>query len=346
MKVIKQTKPIIKTSPAKIRNTKIITMDIETILINNEHIPYLLCWYDGINTYSYIIRSLDTMTLEYEILKMFNDAIEDINIRKYKNYKIYMHNFSKFDGYFMLKYLTKIGYCDPVINKGKIITVNFKKFNDGYPISFRDSYLLLPSSLRSLSNSFNVETKKSIFPFKFGAAANVRYNGMVPDFRFFDCSLEEYNTYSASFDGKIWNFIDEAEKYCNIDCISLYEILTKFNQMIFDKFKLNINNYPTLPSLSFGIFRTHYLKDDSIHMISGNIDKDIRESYTGGSVDMYKPRPAGTLNNTKIFAYDVNSLYPNSMKNYKMPVGSPTYFEGNILNYLDRPASWPWFFLL
>lgn len=28
--------------------------------------------------------------------------------------------------------------------------------------------------------------------------------------------------------------------------------------------------------------------------------------------------------------YDVNSLYPFVMKEYAMPVGTPTYFEGNI----------------
>ena len=31
--------------------------------------------------------------------------------------------------------------------------------------------------------------------------------------------------------------------------------------MIFNKFELNINRYPTLSSLSFGIWRTHYITD-------------------------------------------------------------------------------------
>jgi hypothetical protein len=54
---------------------------------------------------------------------------------------------------------------------------------------------------------------------------------------------------------------DETIKYCIQDCISLHQVLSRFNELIFDKYNLNINNYPTLSSLSFGIYRAHYLKD-------------------------------------------------------------------------------------
>jgi hypothetical protein len=30
-------------------------MDLETVNINNQLIPYLLCWYNGRKTYSYFI---------------------------------------------------------------------------------------------------------------------------------------------------------------------------------------------------------------------------------------------------------------------------------------------------
>jgi hypothetical protein len=95
-------------------------MDLETIVLNNIHIPYLLCWYDGSINKSYIINSLDPTTIELDILRMISRAIDDICIRKYKDYKIYLHNFSKFDGYFLLKYLAKIGHCKPIIHKGRI----------------------------------------------------------------------------------------------------------------------------------------------------------------------------------------------------------------------------------
>jgi hypothetical protein len=316
-------------------------MDIETILIDNIHVPYLLCWYDGQISKSYFINSLDNATIEMNILRMISGAIDDICIKKYKNYKIYLHNFSKFDGYFLIKYLAKLGFCDPIIHKGKIISVKLTYNN--YTITFKDSYLLLPSSLRKLGKSFNVESTKGIFPYGF---FDINYIGEVPDIKYFNnITVEEYNKYKDSFnnnseikssenDYKIWNFKSEAIKYCKLDCISLYQILSKFNDLIYNRFELNINKYPTLPSLSLGIFKTHYLNEDSIHMLSGDIANDIRQGYTGGSCDMYKPSP---INNSKIYCYDVNSLYPFVMSKFKLPVGNPTYFTGDITK-IDKNA--------
>jgi len=78
----------------------------------------------------------------------------------------------------------------------------------------------------------------------------------------------------------------------------------------------------------------HYLKKDSIHMLSGDISNDIRQGYTGGACDMYIPRP---INNNKIYAYDVNSLYPFVMSKNKLPIGKPTYFSGDITKF-DKKA--------
>lgn len=323
VKIFKKSKSIKKVKVSKKLDTKIITMDLETVLIDNTHIPYLLSWFDGTITKSYIINPADPVTVEFEILKMINNMIEDICIRKYKNYKIYFHNFSKFDGYFLVKYLAKIGTCDPIIHKGKIISLNFTY--NGFNITFKDSYLLLPSSLRKLGESFNAESSKGIFPY---LLSDIEYIGDVPDFKYFsNITIDDYNKYKNSFNNKTWIFKKEAIKYCELDCISLYEILSKFNNLIFDRFKLNINNYPTLPGLSFAIFRSQYLKKDSIHMLSGDIANDIRQGYTGGACDMYIPRP---IDNRKIYGYDVNSLYPFVMSKYKLPIGSPTYFSGDI----------------
>jgi hypothetical protein len=59
-------------------------MDLETILINNVHIPYLLCWYNGVKTYSYFINNLNLNQLENNILDMEERAMKDICRKKYK----------------------------------------------------------------------------------------------------------------------------------------------------------------------------------------------------------------------------------------------------------------------
>jgi DNA polymerase type B, organellar and viral len=61
--------------------------------------------------------------------------------------------------------------------------------------------------------------------------------------------------------------------------------------MIFELFGKNIHHYPTLPSLAFAIFRTNFMKENTIPQLSGKIANDIREGYTGGAVDMYIPKP-------------------------------------------------------
>jgi DNA polymerase type B, organellar and viral len=42
---------------------------------------------------------------------------------------------------------------------------------------------------------------------------------------------------------------------------------------------------------------------------------------------MYIPQ---NKENTKVFAYDVNALYPFTMNEFDMPIGKPTLFEGDI----------------
>lgn len=151
---------------------------------------------------------------------------------------------------------------------------------------------------------------------------------------FINVSIDYYKEYYKDYfdclgmidSDKLWSFKKEAIKYCELDCITLYQILIKFNNLIFETFNININKYPTLSSLAFAIFRSKYLNESKIAMLSGDIFNFIKESYTGGAVDMYLP------NGENLYAYDVNSLYPYIMANSPMPVDTPIYFEGNILD--------------
>lgn len=67
-------------------------------------------------------------------------------------------------------------------------------------------------------------------------------------------------------------------------------------------------------------------------MLSSNskIFNDIKQSYTGGSVDMFIPT---NQSNEFVYGYDVNSLYPYEMMTKSFPTGNPIYFEGDIRKY-------------
>jgi hypothetical protein len=79
-------------------------MDLETLSHSNDTKEtltlYLLCWYDG-NTdkkHSYLINSLEGSK------EIIYRAMKDICRRKYSYYKIYLHNFAKFDAIFLIKH--------------------------------------------------------------------------------------------------------------------------------------------------------------------------------------------------------------------------------------------------
>lgn len=232
-----------------------------------------------------------------------------------------------------MTFLAKIGKLKPIIHEGDIITFQFKYNN--CVLYFRDSYLLLPSSLRKLGKSLNILHQKGIFPHKFLNINNLDFVGNIPSYNYFydlilesneykpNITLDEYNEYTSKFNN-LWNLRDEAIKYCELDCISLYEILIKFNDMIYDLYHLNINQFSTLPSLGFSLFRSQFMNEETIPQLQGGLFKEIQQSYFCGAVDMYIPY------GENLFAYDVNSLYPYVMKTYPMPLGQPQYFEGDI----------------
>jgi|SRR5688572_3777733 len=284
--LIKKTKPIERTISDKNLLNKFISMDLETFKDdNNKLTPYLLswCYADGNISKSYFIT--DYKDFKSLLIQVF------IDLKEYNNYSVYFHNFAKFDSYFLLKYLIELGNVDPIIHKDKLISLNFMNQENNLKLNFKDSYLLLPSSLKNLSKSFNIDSPKGTFPIHFN---DIEYIGDVPLYNYFNTksvTLDQYNEYKNNYNrqSQEWNFRTEAIKYCELDCISLYQILIKFNNLIFDKFKLNIHKYPTTPSLAFKIFRNRFLPKDKIHMLTGDIESDIRTSYTGGAVGMYIP---------------------------------------------------------
>nr|WRO45314.1 DNA polymerase [Russula virescens] len=309
-----------KLKKDKLETNNFITLDIETYG-SETLVPYLISFYNGSKTYSFYLgdyNSIDSM-MEACFKKLF--------VRKYNKFSVYIHNLAKFDIVFLLKYLIKHVQVNPIIHKGRIIQLNINYGPDlQYNLNFKDSYLMLLSSLEKLGKSFNIEIKKSIFPHLFVNENNLNYIGEVPNIsNFFKISENEYQNYKKYY--SFWNLKREAIKYCEIDCISLYQIILKFNSLIFGLFNKNIHKYPTLPSLAFAIFRGSFMENENIPKLTGNIEKDIRQSYTGGSTDMFIPH------GQNIHCYDVNSLYPSVMIDRDMPIDKVVKFEGDISKF-------------
>lgn len=331
-------------------------MDLETRLINKTHNPFCISIYDGKVKTSFYITSNNDYT------RMLRSTIIQISKRKYNGYRVFLLNFSKFDGIFLIKNLAHLtDIMEPVIrdnrfidlkfnyetdeNKTKNVVLNYNtdqpansheakktkfkiKSKYKYKLFFRYSYLLLAGLLKDLAKGFKVDNK-GIYPYLFPNEKSVPYNyiGPIPEFKYFNpkkikdrISKDQYNEYCKQYKNNIWNLEKETIKYCEQDCITLYQIIDKFSYEIFDIFNLDIMKYPTFSSLAFAIYRSNYLKDFKIPLITGELYNDLVKGYTGGAVDVYKPY------GFKIYGNDINSLYPTAMDNYPMPVGTVTYF--------------------
>ena len=309
-----------------------VTMDIETITQNGNLTPYLICAYNGseyITSYGKNQKELFT-TFINSLLTFFEGRKRVLNV--------YAHNLSGFDGIFLMKHLLTYGKVEPLLFNGKLMSIKVKVNIEGChgkTIVFKDSYLLLPLSLRKLCKAFEVPLPKGYFPFKL---TNIFYTGILPKFiHWSGISLDIYESLVKEYKHKMWSFQHEAVKYCKLDCLTLHQILIKFNELIFNEFNINIHTVVTLPALAMKIYKTHYMPKDSICQLLGKVEKNIRKSYTGGAVDVYIPHNRigsffvlAKSVFKKLYYYDVNSLYPFVMANHPMPIGKPVYFQGDI----------------
>ena len=330
-------KPVPKQKCASYK-PKILTLDFETrdvktvdpdtgrdIIIK---VPICMCIYDGKKSFYFLFK--DPKNWIKDLMKAFRNSVMK---KKYNGYKIYVHNLSHFDSVFLLDVLSRLGKVKPFY-RDKFFEIIFKFKSDAknkieYNLTFFDSKLILPASLRDLSKSFGVENKKDFFPYGFVNDENkfsLDYKGPVPKYDDFLNTLtkNEYKEYCNKYKGKTWNLRRELYLYCETDCIALHQILIKYHKQIHDLLHIDITKYPTLPSIAFSGYRANFMKKDQIAKILSKTHYTIKQSYFGGITETYKGK------GFNINSYDVNSLYPFAMLNNPMPIGEPTYFSGDI----------------
>lgn len=275
---------------------KIYYCDFETVIKQdndniNKHMITLWCIIDNEKIYHDIINIENNICLEETFLRNCFELTTDSCL-------FYFHNLSRFDGLFLINYITKKknDYVLDIIVRDRVIyCIKILDKKNGRQITIKDSYLILPLSLREIGEIFCKKYKKK-------------------DFDHQKIILEDY---------KNEIFKKQILDYCKNDCNVLKEGFTEYISYIYSLFNINITKCFTIAGLSMKIYRSKYYKKEMIYTPNDNTDNFIRKSYKGGIVDVYKP----SLKNG--YHYDINSLYPYVMRKYDMPVGNGTFVNGN-----------------
>lgn len=308
-------------------NPYIGSFDTETFLNNGESQIYSL----GFTNYE--IYGTDK---EVEMFYLGRDGVtsEEIVIKclesmlKYSQHTYYTHNLGNFDAVYLLKIILE--YNKKVKDYFDLKNIIYRnedllKFEVSIPslykttkIIFVDSYNLLANSLSSLAKQFGIPTQKGYFPYNFVNKNTLNYIGVTP-------GIEEFKGISKEEYTKIyrqdWNLKEENLEYLKKDLLSLYEIMKESNKYLFINHKVQMTDSLTISGLAMKIFCTYYLYNNTISIINKpKIFNDLKLSYYGGIVEVYKPY------GENLKYYDVNSLYPFVAKN-KLPLKLLSYCE-------------------
>lgn len=294
-KILYEESPInVKFNSAKeisrkdyVLNDSILTFDLETF--SNDCVPYACGFFDGDKPVTFYLT--DFNSIEDMIKACFNQMITP----KYDKYTIYVHNLARFDGKILFKILVEFFDIKPIAsNKTAVFSYEVKFVDENcnkISLTIKDSLRILPSSLRKLGKSFNVELLKGVFPYKFVNGYNLNYIGVKPPIDSFNL----YDLVEISYDELKHNFVNNKIMF-DFDLINSQLILPydlnkyyEFNEKdfppidFFNEYKLAILEYNKIKIDSWNLKNEtiHYLSGDliSLHQIIIKYIKEIHKDY-------------------------------------------------------------------
>jgi len=264
---------------------------------------------------------------------------------------VYAHN-APFDYAFTLDSLQDTFGKDNVVilrhkNKIKAIEVLL----DGKPVlKLHDSAALFyQAGLRDLCNTYNVENKKTYFPYNFATLDRLNYVGPIPPYELWSNNHNPDNNCPKEVWDQLpqanWNLREELVTYMVQDLVALEQVLSQHAKYIWENFNLNLHELLTAPGMSkYLMFQEqfYYKETDKkevtrknevilqngkvgvpgplsrIVKIPGNheCEEFIREGYRGGINEIFETEMMKGL------SHDANSMYPFGMKG-PMPIGQP-----------------------
>lgn len=259
--------------------------------------------------------------LEKDKIYYFTDLYQFINYIDNGSFIIYFHNFSKFDGVYVLdhlvknakfvtKFTRKVNEFQTIYTEtGNIVNVKFRK-NKKTRIEFRCTKLLWAESLKTIGETLNLHVKKGEVDYKL---------------------FKDYKDI-ADIPREFLDYLDND--------IMLLDGLVKFFLKDVEKDKLPAL---TQASMSLKRFKEHIGTDNYNYFFLNKLKPDewdfIKSAFFGG-FSYVNPVFQQYLIKKTLYYYDENSSYPSILLNYKVPYGKPkseppsghyTYWERRLI---------------
>lgn len=242
----------------------------------------------------------------------------------------FAHNLKGYDGRLMFEYLfdKHVPPQECVWNGAKLMQMTYGR------ITFQDTLLHFPNTLEQLPKVFGLDParfKKGFFPYKFNVAENQDYVGPIPDADYFDPGnmarqkRAEFERWYVEQAGVVYDFHQELVDYCISDTDLLCKAIEAYMIQQMATSDLNPWESMTIASYAMTMYRTYYMPENTIAVLTNTQDKEIRLAMHGGRTDsrrLLREWSDEEVNNGYYARYqDVQSLYPTVQFYDPMPVG-------------------------
>lgn len=282
--------------------------------------------------------AFDTIVGGKSSVRQFMDMLKDEDARK-RHYHIYSHNGSRFDMYFFLAEMTEQELKDNPVPSFKGLTTILQIHFYGHIL--KDTCQFMPSSLDKLCEDFKIKQSK-LTKIEFTDSKGIKQTLSNTELCFYKAkkSLVEFMNLKNT-EPEFW---EAYSHYCLLDCISLYELWTKFHKLTDELFLKMSNGNRTIESRC-SVQRNLTLGGTAVHLFeylntngSGNpwynkylqflngyntdiIDPEkhtfVSKCITGGISHCNQPG----VHNESVAVYDITSSYPASANNMMLPIG-------------------------
>ena len=218
-----------------------------------------------------------------------NDTLENfctwLFSKEHQGCIVVAHNFQGYDGYFIQNFLIRNAIKHDVILRGaKILSMTVPMFD----MKFIDSLNFIPMGLSKFPKTFGMpELCKGYFPHLFNKEENQHYVGPIPPASNYAPNTmkpevrEEFLAWHKEKEESnyVFNFRDEIVKYCRSDVDILRKCCMEFREMLRNITDIDpFDKCLTIASACHEVYRTNYLKKDTIAVFNNNRQLKTKQS--------------------------------------------------------------------